>query len=140
MSVGPFADHVVNGHVHHAKGEHDAAIKELEPVVARGFIIDKIMRGYELAGCYYETGQNEKAIEVLQKTQKLYSHMLPFYRAAVYPRSHYLLGKIYEQKGDEKLAIASFEKFLSLWKAADKDLPESVDAKQRLAKLRRAHL
>jgi DNA-binding winged helix-turn-helix (wHTH) protein/tetratricopeptide (TPR) repeat protein len=136
--LSPFGDRVVDGYFHRAKGEFDVAINDLEPVVARGFLIDKIMRGYELAGCYLEVGQHEKAIDVLQRTQKLYSQMLPFYRAAVYPRSIYLLGKIYEKKGDHKLAIASYEKFLNLWKMADKDLPELVDAKLRLANLQRA--
>jgi tetratricopeptide (TPR) repeat protein len=136
LAVGPFGDQVVNGYVHRARGEYDAAIKVFETVVARGFVTDKIMRGYELAECYFETGQIEKAIEVLRRTQKLFSQGPPLYRAAVYPRSFYLLGKIFEKKGDHKLAIASFEKFLSLWKKADKDLAELVDAKLRLAKLK----
>jgi len=31
-------------------------------------------------------------------------------------------------------AVGELEKFLELWKDADKDLPELVDAKSRLAK------
>ena len=53
-----------------------------------------------------------------------------------YPKSFYLLGKIYEEKGDKKLAIKSYEKLLALWKNADADLPELIEAKARLAKLR----
>ena len=53
-----------------------------------------------------------------------------------YPKSLYLLGKIYEKKGDQKVAIENYEKFLDLWKAADKDLPELIDAKARLANLK----
>jgi len=34
------------------------------------------------------------------------------------------------------VAIENYEKFLDLWKAADKDLPELIDAKPRLAKLK----
>ncbi|MEE9168788.1 MAG: tetratricopeptide repeat protein, partial [bacterium] len=57
-------------------------------------------------------------------------------RAIYYPRSFNLLGKIYEKKGDTQLAIQNYEKFLDLWKDADKDLPDLIDAKKRLAKLK----
>ena len=138
LAVDPFPDRIVNGYVHRAKGEYAAAIDEFETVVKRSLVIDKIMRGYELAGCYYETGDTDKAIDVLRKTQNLYSQMWPFYRATVYARSFYLLGKLYEKKGDQRLAVASYEKFLNLWNLADKDLPELVDAKIRLGNLKRA--
>ena len=45
------------------------------------------------------------------------------------------MGKIYEKKGDTNLAIKNYEKFLDLWKDADKDLPDLIDAKTRYAKL-----
>jgi len=47
-----------------------------------------------------------------------------------------LLGKIYAKKGDTQLAIQNYEKFLDLWKDADEDLPDLIDAKKRLAKLK----
>ena len=54
----------------------------------------------------------------------------------MYPKSFNLLGKIYEKKGDTQLAIQNYEKFLDLWKDADEDLPDLIDAKKRLAKLK----
>ena len=39
------------------------------------------------------------------------------------------------KKGGKEKAIGELEKFLKLWKDADKNLPELVDAKNRLAKL-----
>ena len=60
-----------------------------------------------------------------------------WHRAVVYPRSFYLLGQIYEKMGNLKLAIDNYETFLDLWKDADDDLPELIDAKARLAKLKR---
>jgi len=44
--------------------------------------------------------------------------------------------QIYEKKGDNQLAIQNYEKFLDLWKDADEDLPDLIDAKKRLAKLK----
>jgi len=46
------------------------------------------------------------------------------------------MGKVYEKKGDTKLAIKNYEKFLNLWKDADEDLPDLIDAKVRYAKLK----
>ncbi|MBI4811542.1 MAG: hypothetical protein HY800_08935 [Ignavibacteriales bacterium] len=45
------------------------------------------------------------------------------------------MGKVYEKKGDKKQAIENYRTFLNLWKNADKDLPDYIDAKKRLAKL-----
>ncbi|MCH6559742.1 tetratricopeptide repeat-containing protein, partial [candidate division KSB1 bacterium] len=59
----------------------------------------------------------------------------PFH-AHIYPISFHLLGKIYEKKGDHQPAIKNYEKFLDLWKDADEDLPDLIDAKKRLAKLK----
>ncbi|MBI3006071.1 MAG: tetratricopeptide repeat-containing protein [Ignavibacteriales bacterium] len=77
----------------------------------------------------------DKAIGLLKQIPKLYSNNSG-HRAVFYPKSLYSLGKIYEKKGDKKLAMENYEKFLTLWKEADKDLPELIDAKARLAKLK----
>ena len=47
-----------------------------------------------------------------------------------------MLGKIYEQQGNNGKAIEHYEKFLDLWKDADPGIPEVTDAKKRLAGLR----
>ena len=59
---------------------------------------------------------------------------LPFRGEKVF----FLLGKILEQKGERDKARQQYEKFLKLWKNADEDLPELIEAKARLAKLRGA--
>jgi tetratricopeptide (TPR) repeat protein len=60
----------------------------------------------------------------------LFTYLLE--RSRVY--SH--IARLYEQKGDRRQAILSYQKALEQWKNADKDLPELVDAKERLAKLK----
>jgi non-specific serine/threonine protein kinase len=49
---------------------------------------------------------------------------------------NYHLGKIYEQKGEKMQAIEYCSKALDQWKNADKGLPELIDAKARLARLK----
>ncbi len=130
----PFLDVLVNAHVYRTKGEYDQAIRAFQTVVQQGSGFIKVLSLYQFGEIYYETGQNEKAIEVLQRMQRLFVDS-PM-RAVFYPRSYYLLGKIYEKEGELNLAIKNYEKFLTLWKDADKDLPELIDAKARVAKLK----
>jgi len=139
LTLSPFGNLTLRASVHRARGEYEAAINDLETITRLGFVMDKIPQCYELAQCYFETGQNEKAIEAIETMQTLYSYVYaggPHIRAAVYPRGFYLLGKIYEQKGDTKRALESYGKFLNLWKDADRDLPELLDAKSHLARLK----
>ena len=65
--------------------------------------------------------------------QKIYDPV--WIRGIYYPKSFYLMGKIYEKKGDTKLAIKNYKKFLELWQDADTDLPDLIDAKTRYVKL-----
>ncbi len=120
---------------HQAKGECDAMIKDGQASAQSGLIEQRLVSWYSLALCYFEIGQDEPAINAVQKAQRTYYN---YYgnRAVIYPKSFYLLGEIYEKKGDKKLAIENYQKFLNLWKAADKDLPELSDAQARLSKLK----
>lgn len=58
-------------------------------------------------------------------------------KADIYPRSLFILGKIYEQKGLWGKAIENYEKFLELWKDAEAGAPEIKDAAERLAALKK---
>ena len=52
---------------------------------------------------------------------------------------HFLLGKLYEQTGAREKAIERYQKFIRLWKDADRTIPELADAKMRLARLTSKH-
>jgi tetratricopeptide (TPR) repeat protein len=57
-------------------------------------------------------------------------------RFLIHPKYHYRLAKLYEEKGWEGKAIEHYEKFLTLWKEADPDIPEVEDAKKKLERLK----
>lgn len=57
-------------------------------------------------------------------------------RRLIPARFHYCLAKLYEKKGFTTKAIARYEHFLKVWKDADIDLPDLIDAKARIAKLK----
>jgi len=84
---------------------------------------------------FFKEAQLDKAIKYLVQSQLLFSNDFGW-RAAFYPKSVYLLGRIYEKKGDRTKAMENYEKLLLLWKDADKNLSDLIDAKARLAKLR----
>ncbi len=90
---------------------------------------------YHLAECQFEGGQLDKAAKSLRQMQAVFQTSWGL-RAVFYPKSFYLLGKIYEQKGDRKLALEHYEKFLDLWQNADEDLPELLDARARYENLK----
>jgi serine/threonine protein kinase/tetratricopeptide (TPR) repeat protein len=51
------------------------------------------------------------------------------------PRYRYRLAKLYDQKGWPGKAIEQYKRFLKLWKDADPDHPEMINAKRRLSAL-----
>jgi tetratricopeptide (TPR) repeat protein len=105
------------------------------PILRGGYRHLRIFLLYLLAKCQFEKGEFDQAVESLRPIRTIYANYMG-YRAVFYPKSFYLLGRIYDSKGDRKLAIENYEKLVNLWKDADQDLPELMDAKVRLAKLR----
>jgi tetratricopeptide (TPR) repeat protein len=99
------------------------------------FIIGHILFLFHIADCQFQSNRFEDAIESLQKLQNIYNNVAGF-RAVYYPKSYYLLGKIYEKIGNKKQAIKNYQKFLEIWKDADKDLPELIDAETRFTKVK----
>ncbi len=134
--VFPKYNYHVDGYVSMSSGNYGAAItnfKALEPFIFHPDL-------YALAQCYLATEQLDNAIEALQRLQHSYyifnPPSAPVNRARVLGKSFYLLGKVYEKKGDKKRASESYQELLTLWKDADKDIPELIDAKARVAKLK----
>lgn len=93
----------------------------------------------ELARRYVDAGNSDEAIRVLQAFQKRYILYPPFVfgRVLYYAKTYYLLGKAYEKSGNREQAIANYEKFLSLWKDGDKELPEIAEAQGILKELKK---
>lgn len=58
-------------------------------------------------------------------------------RPDLYAKSYYMLGRIYQARGDTQKAIEHYEKFLSYWGNADPELAEPDDARAQIALLRR---
>jgi len=79
--------------------------------------------------------------ENLEKAQREYENIISLALGRLnsgdfYAKSFYMLGKIFEEKGQEQKSIENYEKFLDLWKDADPGIPEVEDAEKRLAALK----
>lgn len=88
---------------------------------------------YQLAVCLYQNGKFEKALYSLEKLQKRWN--IYGVRSIFYPKSILLQAKIYEKMNDRSRAVQKYHLFLQLWKDADTDLPDLIEAKTNLAKL-----
>ncbi len=86
-----------------------------------------------LAEAYYQSGDPDKALSAYEEISAMV--WVNYYFGDIYAKSFYMLGIIWEQKGDTNKAIENYTKFLDLWKNADPGLPEVEDAKNRLAEL-----
>jgi tetratricopeptide (TPR) repeat protein/DNA-binding winged helix-turn-helix (wHTH) protein len=79
-----------------------------------------------LANALLESGRNDEAIAEYERILKINPR---------YPLAHYHLGLAYERRGQPQQAHAAYAQFLELWRDADSDLPELIEAKRRLAAL-----
>lgn len=77
-----------------------------------------------LANAYLKLGRFDEAIAEYQRILKLNPN---------YPLAHYHLGQAYELKGQRDQARSEYERFLQIWKDADADVPEIINAGRALS-------
>jgi len=125
IAEGAFKDAIALGEKQNALEVARIGIKEL---IAENlpFLQDVLARAY------YLNGELDKAIAEYERLITFNPNSKD--RRLIHPKYHYRLAKLYEEKRLKEKAVGELEKFLELWKDADKDLPELVDAKSRLAK------
>jgi tetratricopeptide (TPR) repeat protein/tRNA A-37 threonylcarbamoyl transferase component Bud32 len=129
--------HHLQGMIELEKKEYSRAIRDLEAALALEPDLDEVKGAYyfeQLGLAHFRAGDLDKARESFEKV--LASTYGRLYFGDCYARSFYMLGTIFEQKGDKLKAVENYQKFLDLWKNADPGLPEVGDARKRLAGLK----
>jgi tetratricopeptide (TPR) repeat protein len=81
-----------------------------------------------VANAYLALARPDEAIQEYQRILRLNPS---------YPLAQYHLAQAHRRKGQLEQARAAYERFLQIWKGADTDLPEMVDARKEVAALRR---
>ena len=124
-----------------ARGDYQTAVRELERAAAAARRLESSREArrlfwmrYLLGRAYLTSGMLDRAVAEFEKVTRFgwMQVMDPFKRV----KCHYYLGQAYEQSGWKAKAIEQYQTFLDIWKDADRELPEIVDARVRLAKLR----
>ncbi len=138
-----FRHDLLQGEILLAEGDVDEAIafcKKASPLGKPPFIQLIFLHNIPflkdvLARAYQQKGDLDKAIAE-------YERLITFdpnreERYLIHPKYYYRLAKLYEKKGLKTKAIEHYQKFLNLWKNADPDIQEVIDAKRRLAQLQK---
>jgi tetratricopeptide (TPR) repeat protein len=126
------------GLIDRKRENHSKAIeyydKAIELYPAEVYEVDTpILSVFRKAESLFTMGNLDDAREEFEKILRMTFGRRNY--GSFYAKSFYMLGKIYEQIGNEAKAREYFEKFLDLWKDADPGRPEVEDAKSRLAEL-----
>ena len=133
----------LRGEILLADGRFQEAISELEktpPEILTSLSYGPMLVAYNfpflkdaLARAYEKNGEIDKAVAEYERLTAFYPKSGAPY--LIHPKYHYLLGRLYEQKGLKVKAAERYRRFLEIWKDADPGLPEVDDAKKRLAGL-----
>jgi tetratricopeptide (TPR) repeat protein len=130
------AFNILKGEIQLARGNTAEALDPIESGV-------KLRRDSytleSLANYYYDTGDLDMAISKYKEMIAIRSS-LGWEAQEYWIKAHYNLGKIYEKKGNYEQAIIYYQQFSNIWKDADNDLPELIDARSRLTKLQELEL
>ena len=129
--------HHLLGLIELKQGNYTLAIEQLQktldlfPYVQGNF---RLMLTDPLARAYYQRGDLEQTLSTYEEISSMV--WANYYFGDINVKSFYMLGKIWEQKGDTDKAIENYKKFLDLWKNADPGLPEVEDAQTKLKELK----
>jgi serine/threonine protein kinase/tetratricopeptide (TPR) repeat protein len=123
--------HLCRGEIALADEKYDEALNHFNSaykVREDNYVLESI------AYAHYKKGDIDKAISNYERLVN--RHSTGSESQEYWIESHYLLGRLYEERGDRAHAIQHFEDFLDLWKEADTDIPLLIDARKRLAGLK----
>ncbi len=133
-----YYNHVM-GEIYIAQKKYQLAIEALRKSSFNVGLKGSSLYCYPLAKALIGNNDIPEAIRVLEditNSRFTLSGLTDYQLIFFYPISFYTLGTLYEQTGQKEKAIQSYQGFLKKWEQADKDLPEFIDAKNRLNKLR----
>lgn len=121
---------MLEAHISLAEGNPALAVAKIDTMTAMGGrTILKEETNTLVATAYHRNGQSDEAIKVLKDFLRIWKgHAL----------GHYELAKIYQDLDRHDEARSELETFLEMWRNADEDMPQLIDARERLAQLKAA--
>jgi tetratricopeptide (TPR) repeat protein len=123
------------GYLELARGNALKAADHFEQAANLQLSRNKFVARYMQARALLEAGSAGRAVEILEQEVRSYTRAR-MVETQIGPKVHYYLGIAYEDTGRKTEAIEQYQVFLDIWKNADRDLPEYIDANERLARLK----
>ena len=127
--------HHVAGHIALAKIDYQTAIRHFEGLCSENKLI---FYCYPIVKTRALSGDVHAAIDELEDMLVWGRATMDYgsYSPLIYPYALYTLGTLYEQTGETTRAIQTYEQLLGIWKDADEDIPELIDARTRYERLK----
>jgi tetratricopeptide (TPR) repeat protein len=129
-----FTREAVKAYAWWSTARYDSATWYFQLLTGRAHVIQNRLYSYDYARLLEQLHRYREAVEVIERYQSTY-HYSEGTWCAYYPRSFFLLGRICEEMGDRKKAEEATRTFLTLWKNADRGLPEVSEARKRMQRL-----
>ena len=110
------------GELSFSKGHHKQAIDYFNKAAN----IESVDRQFFINAsgeAYFKVGELDKAAKKLESVIRINPN---------HAQSHYLLGLVYQKRGEQEKAREHFEKFMDIWEDADENLPQLVEVKKQL--------
>ena len=131
--------HLLAGHIEIARDNVGDAVAHFERAVAL-LPHQHERNGDEHAPYYNSLGYAHYLSDDLGNAQEWYEKVLALTSGRLrygdfYAKSHFMLGRIHQQRGQAAEAIKSYRTFLDLWQEADGQMPELEEARRSLAVL-----
>jgi serine/threonine protein kinase/tetratricopeptide (TPR) repeat protein len=128
--------HDALGSIALARGDTDAAVELFETAVSHSRMDNEIWSWVQvhLAHAYLVAERYNDAIAAYNAVLDRTSSVLPILIEGV--KGFYYLGLAYEKSGDRGKAIASYERFLEIWRDGDAGLPLVSEARAAVERLR----
>jgi eukaryotic-like serine/threonine-protein kinase len=124
----PFTKETVDAFEKYHQGDFAGAARDFEFLSEHAYPFDKAYATYWLSITYERMNEYQKGIETLEKL-----HSNPFSKTMwEYPKIVYLLANLYDKKGNAEKAGQYYRQFLKMWKNADPNLPEVIEAKKKV--------
>ncbi len=124
------ARELIRGEVELANGNTAGAVGALEAA----YTLTESNRVREsLALAYAINGDDERAIDLYR--EMIDDQSLGWEAQEPWVLSHFIVARLYHERGDTANAVQYYDRFLEIWAMGDDDLAARVDARQRLAAL-----
>jgi tetratricopeptide (TPR) repeat protein len=133
VKLEPFPYYYATGAIAFARGDYEAARPYFERLLT---LNTDFYAGYMYARTLHESGRPEAAIREYESLTRRYRYCWPLYFGVWGVELHYYLARALEEVGRHDDAVGQYERFIELWKNADRPLAKLDEARNRRDRLK----